>query len=231
MLKNSIYWKEASSELTDYKFAVTEMEKMVSAIREGLEPERIWLLQHPPIYTAGTAAAKSELLDTTRFPVFQTGRGGRYTYHGPGQLIAYTLIDLNQRNNDIRKYIYDLEQWIIDTLAEFNIVGQRRKGRVGIWVAKATENDKQKLETKIAAIGVRVRKWVTYHGISININPDLQHYSGIVPCGIKEHGVTSLLDLGVETDVTEVTYFLKKHFYSVFGYQAENSSNILQNIS
>ena len=225
MLKNSIFWKETLNEVTDYNLAVTEMEKMVSAIRDEVKPELVWFLQHPPIYTAGTAAAKSELLDPARFPVFETGRGGRYTYHGPGQLIAYTLIDLKKRNNDIRTYIYELEQWIIDTLAEFNIVGQRRKGRVGIWVVKQTDDNKQKLETKIAAIGVRVRKWVTYHGISININPDLRHYSGIVPCGIKEHGVTSLLDLGVKTDMTEVTYFLKKNFQSVFGYQTEDRYN------
>ncbi len=174
-----------------YNAAVAEMEKRVAGIREGTAQEAVWILEHPALYTAGTSAKDSDLLDP-RFPVFKTGRGGEYTYHGPGQLVAYVMLDLKKRQNepDLRSFISGLEQWITDTLAVFGIRGQRREGRIGIWV------DTQDGEKKIAAIGVRVRRWITYHGISINLNPDLSHFEGIVPCGIKDYGVTSIDDLG-----------------------------------
>jgi lipoyl(octanoyl) transferase len=176
----------------------------------------VWLLEHPPIYTAGTAAQPDDLLDPNRFPVIPTGRGGQYTYHGPGQLVAYTMLDLTQRGSDVRKYVHDLEQWVIDTLAEFGVRGERREGRVGIWVDRGRDSDGNSVEAKIAAIGVRVRRWVSYHGISINVEPDLEHFSGIVPCGISEHGVTSLVDLGITATIADVAHALRTNFETVF---------------
>ena len=217
MLKDYINCKETLTTLTDYRSSVIEMEKIVSEIRNHKAPQQHCLLQHPSIYTLGTGADKSELLEPSRFPVFHTGRGGRATYHGPGQLICYVMLDLNKREKDIRKYIFDLEQWIINTLAEFNIIGHRRKGRVGIWGIMNSAQNQKPSEAKIAAIGVRVRKWVSYHGISINIDPNLEHYSGIIPCGFRKYGVTSLSDVGVQADISEVAESLKDHFYSIFG--------------
>ena len=192
----------------EYEDAVAVMESTVADIREGTSPEQVWLLEHPPLYTAGTSAKPSDLIEK-KFPVFETGRGGQYTYHGPGQRVGYVMLDLKQRQKtpDIKKYICDLEQWIINTLAEFNIKGERREGRVGIWVVKP-----DKSEAKIAAIGVRIRHWVSYHGISINLNPDLSHFGGVVPCGIVEHGVTSFADLGVETTMEDLDAALQKHW-------------------
>lgn len=194
-----------------YPEALKFMEQRVASIRAGLESEAIWLLEHPPLYTAGTSAKSKDLLDM-RLPVYQTGRGGQYTYHGPGQRVAYVMLDLKKRQDepDLKKYIWQLEQWIIQTLSEFDICGERREGRVGIWIPGSPEK-------KIAAIGVRVRHWVAYHGISINLNPDLGHFDGIVPCGIPEHGVTSIHDLGRE-DVTmqDLDESLSDNFEKVF---------------
>ena len=216
MLKNSVEWRSTYKTPTDYKVAIGEMESIVSAVREGDAPQQVWLLEHPPIYTGGTGALAADLLDPERFPVFKTGRGGQYTYHGPGQLVAYVMLDLAKRGSDISKFINDLEKWIINTLLEFNIRGESRKGRIGIWVDRGKNCEGKNIEAKIAAIGVRVRRWVSYHGISINIHPDLEHFNGIIPCGVKEYGVTSLLDLGVNATFTEVETALRKNFETVF---------------
>lgn len=202
-----------SDQPIEYEDAVAVMESTVADIRAGTSPEQIWLLQHPPLYTAGTSAKAQDLIDP-KFPVFETGRGGEYTYHGPGQMVGYVMLDLKKRQKepDIKQYVRDLEQWIIDTLAEFGIKGERREGRVGIWVVKPDANG-NKSEAKIAAIGVRVRHWVTYHGISINLNPNLSDFSGIVPCGINEHGVTSFEDLGVEATMEELWEVLQEHIF------------------
>ncbi len=219
MSTNSIEWKESWEKPTDYDIAVTDMEQSVAAIHDGTESQRVWLVEHPPIYTAGTATQPGDLLDPDRFPVIQTGRGGQYTYHGPGQLVAYSMLDLAQRGSDVRKYVHDLEQWIIDTLAEFGIQGERREGRVGIWVDQGPNSDGIRMEAKIAAIGVRIRRWVSYHGISINVEPDLEYFSGIVPCGIREHGVTSLVDMGITATMADVAHALRTNFETVFGYE------------
>jgi lipoyl(octanoyl) transferase len=195
----------------EYQPAIEEMEARVAAIRAGTAAELVWLLEHPALYTAGTSARDEELLDPSRLPVHRTGRGGRYTYHGPGQRIAYVMLDLARRGPDVRCHVHGLEEWIIRTLACFNIRGERRDGRVGIWVARHGGEEK-----KIAAIGVRVRRWVTYHGLAINVDPELAHYRGIVPCGIAEHGVTSLAALGVRATVEEVDTALRTTFAEVF---------------
>lgn len=194
-----------SNELVEYEDAVADMESRVAAIREGREDELIWLLEHPPLYTAGTSARAEDLLNP-RFPVHQTGRGGQYTYHGPGQRVAYVMMDLRKRQAtpDIKNYVWRLEDWLIRSLAEMGVQGERRSGRVGIWVDEGGGR-----ESKIAAIGVRVRHWVTYHGFSINVNPDLSHFDGIVPCGIQEHGVTSLQALGRKLSLDDVDNILK----------------------
>ncbi len=191
------------------------MEARAEAIAAGAAGEQIWLLEHPPIYTAGTSARDEDLLDA-RFPVFRTGRGGQYTYHGPGQRIGYVMLDLRRRSMkgsgpDVRAFVFDLEQWLIETLASFNVRGERRKGRVGIWVKRGEQED------KIAALGVRIRRWVTFHGISLNIDPDLSHFSGIVPCGVSGHGVTSLAELGLPVSTADVDVALQQAFRKVFG--------------
>ena len=216
MLKNFVEWKSTYKSPTEYKVAIHEMESKVVAVREGDALQQVWLLEHPSIYTAGTGSRPADLLDPERFPVFKTGRGGQYTYHGPGQLVAYVMLDLAKRGSDITKFINDLEKWIINTLLEFNIRGELRKGRIGIWVDRGKNCEGKTAEAKIAAIGVRVRRWVSYHGISINIHPDLEHFNGIIPCGVKEYGVTSLLDLGVNATFTEVETALRKNFETVF---------------
>ena len=205
-----------SEGLVDYPAALAEMEARAEAIRHQGAPELVWLLEHPPLYTAGTSAKGGDLLQPDRFPVHATGRGGQYTYHGPGQRVAYVLLDLKNRGEDVRRYVRDLEEWIIRTLARFNLKGERRDGRVGIWVAHDGRED------KIAAIGVRVRRWVTFHGISINVDPDLSHFSGIVPCGIQESaaaplGVTSLAALGYIVSMPEFDMALRGAFEEVFG--------------
>jgi lipoyl(octanoyl) transferase len=195
----------------DYERAVEEMEMRVSAIRAGAAPELVWLLEHPPLYTGGTSARDEDLLDPRRLPVHRTGRGGRYTYHGPGQRIAYVMLDLTRRDRDVRCHVHRLEEWMIRTVARFGVKGERRDGRVGIWVARPSGH-----EEKIAAIGVRVRRWVTYHGVALNVDPELDHYRGIVPCGIADHGVTSLAQLGVAATMTEVDRTLRERFGEIF---------------
>ncbi|MDR3517324.1 MAG: lipoyl(octanoyl) transferase LipB [Azospirillaceae bacterium] len=199
-----------------YPDAVAAMERRVEAIRAGTEAELVWLLEHPPLYTAGTSARRQDLLQPDRFPVFATGRGGQYTYHGPGQRVAYVMLDLKRRDSDIRAYIRDLEEWLIRTLAQFNIRGGRREGRVGIWVDRGTTGAVPDQEDKIAAIGVRVRHWVSFHGVALNVEPNLDHFSGIVPCGIQGHGVTSFHDLGHLVTMPEVDLALKAAWQTVF---------------
>jgi len=195
------------------------MEDRVARIAAGTAPEAIWLLEHPPLYTAGTSAKPADLKDPGRFPVHQAQRGGQYTYHGPGQRVVYVMLDLGKRGRDVRCFVRALEAWVIATLAEFNVEGEVREGRVGVWV---TRGDKpltatgQKHEDKIAAIGIRLRKWISFHGISINVDPDLEHFSGIVPCGITEHGVTSLVDLGLPVAMNDVDVALRRCFSQVF---------------
>jgi lipoyl(octanoyl) transferase len=205
-----IEWRISPTPI-DYRGAVEEMEDRVAALRAGKATELIWLLEHPPLFTAGTSARDEELLEPRRLPVHRTGRGGRYTYHGPGQRIAYVMLDLRRRGQDVRCYVHQLEEWIIRTLARFEVRGERRVGRVGIWVVRPSGN-----EEKIAAIGVRVRQWVTYHGLALNVDPELGHYRGIVPCGIAEHGVTSLAELGIAASMREVDTALRRAFAEVF---------------
>ena len=211
----SVEW-HVEKERIEYAPAHDFMESQVAAIRAGTAPDRVWLVEHPPLYTAGTSADAHDLIDPDRFPVHATGRGGQYTYHGPGQRVAYVMMDLKNRNSDVRAYIYDLEEWMIQTLAKFDVAGERREGRVGIWVTNSDGT-----ENKIGAIGVRVRKWVSFHGLALNVNPDLSHFSGIVPCGISEHGVTSLHDLGVKVSMDEVDAALRQTFEDVFGRKTE----------
>lgn len=199
-----------------YPDALAEMDARVQAIREGSAPELLWLLEHPPLYTAGTSAKPDDLLAPDRFPVYQAGRGGQYTYHGPGQRIVYAMLDLRRRNPDLRCYVHALEEWVIRALARFNVTGERREGRVGIWVARHDLGLPMR-EDKIAAIGVRVRHWVTFHGLSINVEPDLSHFQGIVPCGIAQHGVTSLVDLGLPVTMDDMDVALRETFDEVFG--------------
>jgi lipoyl(octanoyl) transferase len=196
---------QISPGLTDYAAAVAEQEARAAAIADGLAAERLWLLEHPPLYTAGTSAQLQDLMDPKRFPVFQSSRGGQYTYHGPGQRIAYVQLDLSKREKDIRKFVCSLENWIIAVLAGFGVKGERRAGRVGVWVVRADGS-----EAKIAALGVRVRRWVTMHGVSINLCPNLAHFSAIVPCGLPGFAITSLADLGLAISMAEVDDMLRK---------------------
>ncbi|NQV82583.1 MAG: lipoyl(octanoyl) transferase LipB [Rhodospirillales bacterium] len=212
---NAVEWRISDAPVK-YTEAVSFMETRAAAIRAGEAPETVWLLEHPSLYTAGTSAVDSELLDKSRFPVYPTGRGGRYTYHGPGQRIAYVLLDLSKRGNDVRAFVHDLEAWVIRTLAHFNVTGEVHGDRVGIWVRRGAPDNPASTEDKIAAIGVRVRRWVTYHGVSINLEPNLEHFSGIIPCGIEEHGVTSLWDLGLTPSMPELDSVLKTTFEEVF---------------
>jgi lipoyl(octanoyl) transferase len=196
----------------EYPEALDFMEKRVAEIRAGTAPEVVWLLEHPPLYTAGTSAKREDLLEPDRFPVYDAGRGGQYTYHGPGQRVAYVMLDLQKRGRDVRCFVRDLEEWVILTLVQFGVKGEIRDGRVGIWVDRGAGR-----EDKIGAIGVRVRHWVTFHGISLNIDPDLSHFGGIVPCGITQYGVTSLWDLGHTPTSDEVDIALKHCFVEQFG--------------
>ena len=195
-----------------YADALAAMEARVAAILARRAPERVWLLEHPPLYTAGTSARREDLLDPGGLPVFRSGRGGQYTYHGPGQRVAYVMLDLAARGRrDLRCFVRDLERWLIETLAEFGVAGERRAGRAGVWVARDGG------EAKIAAIGVRVRRWVTFHGVSLNVAPDLARYRGIVACGVREHGVTSLAALGIDATMNEVDRTLRRRFDAAFG--------------
>lgn len=197
-----------------YEQALSFMEQRAAAIRDEDAPECVWLLEHPPLYTAGTSSDAVDLLDA-RFPVHIAGRGGEYTYHGPGQRIAYAMLDLKRRGPDVRRYVHNIEEWVIRTLATFNVRGERREGRPGVWVRR-TDIGAPNREDKIAALGVRVRRWVTLHGLSINLEPDLSHYDGIVPCGISEHGVTSLAELGITATMAELDMALRDAFMEVF---------------
>ncbi|MBV8800094.1 MAG: lipoyl(octanoyl) transferase LipB [Alphaproteobacteria bacterium] len=197
--------------LLAYPEAVAFMEERANAIAAARAPEMVWLVEHPPIYTAGTSADWADLIET-RFPVYKTGRGGQFTYHGPGQRVVYVMLDLKRRTPDVRAFVRDLEEWLIRALAQFDVQGERRPDRVGIWISR--DNGR---EDKIAAIGVRVRHWVTFHGVALNVTPDLSHFSGIVPCGVRGHGVTSLADLGIEVSMAEVDAALKSSFEEVFG--------------
>lgn len=206
-------WQTDNSPV-DYLSAVADMDARADAIRAGTAKERVWLLEHPPIYTAGTSAQASDLLTPNRFPVHVTGRGGQYTYHGPGQRIVYVQLDLNKRGPDVRGHVCRLEKWVMLTLAEFGIVGERRDGRIGVWVKRA--NSIAPVDDKIAAMGVRVRRWVTLHGLALNVDPDLSHYAGIVPCGVTDHGVTSMRALGVSASLSDVDQVLRRTFESAF---------------
>ncbi|WP_274424633.1 lipoyl(octanoyl) transferase LipB [Chelativorans sp. YIM 93263] len=206
--------------LTPYDEAIAFMERRAEAIRADNAREMVWLVEHPPLYTAGTSADSHDLLDASRFPVYKTGRGGEYTYHGPGQRVAYVMLDLKRRREDVRGFVTALEDWVITALASFNVRGERRNGRVGVWVQrhdKAPLPDGTPMEDKIAAIGIRLRRWVSFHGIAVNVEPDLSHYSGIVPCGISGFGVTSLVDLGLPVTLDDFDIALKQAFEEILG--------------
>ncbi|ACA19632.1 lipoate-protein ligase B [Methylobacterium sp. 4-46] len=204
-----------SEGLTAYREAEAAMEARAAAIARGEARERVWLVEHPPLYTAGTSAKEADLVAPDRFPVHRTGRGGQFTYHGPGQRVAYVMLDLNRRRPDLRLYVAALETWLIATLDAFTVRGERREDRVGVWVRRPEKGEG--VEDKIAAIGIRVRRWVTFHGISLNVEPDLTHFDGIVPCGVRAHGVTSLVDLGRPVTMPEVDAVLRARFEEVFG--------------
>ncbi|MBP0440287.1 lipoyl(octanoyl) transferase LipB [Tianweitania sediminis] len=214
--------------LTEYQDALAFMEAHVAAIRNHEAPELVWLVEHPPLYTAGTSAVDSDLLAPGRFPVFHAGRGGEYTYHGPGQRVAYVMLDLKRRREDVRAFVAALEAWIIRTLASFNIKGEQRDDRVGVWVRRPERPllpTGEMAEDKIAAIGIRLRRWVSFHGIAINVEPDLEHFSGIVPCGISGYGVTSFVDLGIPAAMGDLDLALKRSFAEVFGATAASESS------
>ncbi|MCJ9429253.1 lipoyl(octanoyl) transferase LipB [Kordiimonas sp. A6E486] len=213
-LSMPLEWK-ISDELVAYPDALAFMEERVRQIRAGDAAEMVWCLEHPPLYTAGTSADPADLVDPDRFPVYDAGRGGQYTYHGPGQRVVYFMLDLKKRGRDVRQFVYSLEEVIIRSLAKFGVTAERRKGRVGVWVERGAGR-----EDKVAAIGVRVRQWVTFHGIAINVEPDLEHFTGIVPCGISEHGVTSLADLGLPVTMDDLDVVLKDVFDEVFGLES-----------
>lgn len=202
---HEVEWRVTAG-LTPYPQALAEMEARAAAIRDGQASELVWLLEHPPLYTAGTSAAADELLAPSRFPVYPAGRGGRYTYHGPGQRVGYVMLDLDRRGRDVRLYVHALEDWLIDALGDLGVAARREAGRIGIWVGRGDE------EAKIGAIGVRVRRWVSLHGFSVNIRPDLGHFSGIVPCGLADFPVTSLAALGLSADMAEFDAALQRRF-------------------
>ncbi|MFK7746373.1 MAG: lipoyl(octanoyl) transferase LipB [Roseobacter sp.] len=209
-----------SDGLTDYRSAERWMEARAQAIAEGQAKECVWLVEHPPLYTAGTSAKPADLTDPDRFDVYETRRGGQYTYHGPGQRVAYTLLNVGARGRDVRMFVQHLEDWVIAALAQFNVTGHIRQGRVGVWVErpeKPLAATGKMREDKIAAIGIRLRKWVSFHGCSINVDPDLTHFEGIVPCGIADHGVTSLIDLGLPVTMNDLDVALRQSFEPIFG--------------
>jgi lipoyl(octanoyl) transferase len=205
MSREGIEWR-VSEGLTPYADAIAEMEERADAVREGKASELVWLLEHPPLFTAGTSADPAELFNPMGFPVFEAGRGGRYTYHGPGQRVVYLVLDLEKRGKDIRNFVHSLEEWMIASLADLGVTARREPGRIGIWTGEGPS------EAKIGAIGVRVRRWVTMHGLSINVAPDLSHFGGIVPCGISEYGVTSLAALGREPSMSRIDFALERNF-------------------
>ncbi len=205
--------------LVPYDDAVAFMDARVAAIADGSANEMVWLVEHPAIYTAGTSAKAADLIQPARFPVAQSGRGGQYTYHGPGQRVAYVMLDLRRRGPDVRRFVAALEGWLIATLTDFNVAGERREDRVGVWVRRPQKPavDGMIAEDKIAALGIRIRRWITFHGVSLNVDPDLEHFSGIVPCGVSRHGVTSLVDLGLPVTMAEVDARLRIRFEEAFG--------------
>jgi len=205
-----VRWQIADG-LVPYPEALARMDREVEAIANGTASELVWLVEHPPLYTAGTSADDADLVAPERFPVYRAGRGGQYTYHGPGQRVGYVMLDLRRRGGDVRAFVAGLEQWLIDTLAHFNVKGERREDRVGVWVRRGSRED------KIAALGIRVRRWVTFHGVALNVDPDLEHFGGIVPCGVREHGVTSLAGLGLPVSMADVDVALKASFHRIFG--------------
>jgi lipoyl(octanoyl) transferase len=211
-----VEWRVSDSPVA-YEIAVAEMEKRVAAIRAGTAPETVWLLEHPPVITAGTSAKPEDLLDSGRFPVFRSGRGGQYTYHGPGQRVAYIMLDLKKRGPDVRRYVRNLEDWVVRALAQFNVTAAPREDRIGIWIDHGGGR-----ENKIAAIGVRIRQWVSFHGIAINVEPDLSHYRAIRPCGIdpQQYGITSLVELGYPVTMEDLDLALMNTFDTVFGNNA-----------
>jgi lipoyl(octanoyl) transferase len=211
-----VEWRVSDTQVP-YPESLAFMEARVAELREGRAPECVWLLEHPPLYTAGTSADPRELLDPGRFPVFRAGRGGRYTYHGPGQRIAYLMLDLGRRGRDVRAYVAAIEEWVIAALARLGVLGMRRPGHIGVWVDLGAHGGRPGEEAKIAAIGVRVRHWISYHGVSINVDPDLGHFAGIVPCGIADRRMTSLLDLGITATAADVDSALMATFEGVFG--------------
>jgi lipoyl(octanoyl) transferase len=214
-----VRWRVADA-LVGYEDAVAEMERQVADIADGKADELVWLVEHPALYTAGTSADSKDLIEPDRFPVFATGRGGEYTYHGPGQRVAYVMLDLKRRRQDVRAYVAALEEVVIRTLDSMNVKGERREDRVGVWVRrpeKPTLPDGSMSEDKIAALGIRLRRWVSFHGLSINVDPDLSHFGGIVPCGISAYGVTSLVDLGLPVMMADVDIRLREAFEDVFG--------------
>lgn len=212
--------------LTDYDAAVAFMEARAAAIAEGSAEELVWLVEHPPLYTAGTSAKIEDLKDPHRFPVYPSKRGGQYTYHGPGQRVVYVMLDVGKRGRDVRCFVQDLERWVIATLAEFGLTGHIRDGRVGVWIERPDKQilpDGKIAEDKIAAIGIRLRKWVSFHGISLNVEPELSHFDGIVPCGITQYGVTSLVDLGLPVTMDDVDVALRHSFDGIFAMKAAPS--------
>ncbi len=221
----AVRWRITEA-LVPYEEAVAEMERQVAAIADGTADELVWLVEHPPLYTAGTSADSADLIQPDRFPVFATGRGGEYTYHGPGQRVAYVMLDLKRRRQDVRAYVAALEDVVIRTLDSMNVRGERREDRVGVWVRRPEKPllpDGTMAEDKIAALGIRLRRWVSFHGLSINVDPDLDHFSGIVPCGIRTYGVTSLVDLGLPVMMTDVDMRLRDAFQEVFGETVNDS--------
>ncbi len=210
---NTIEWRVTDTPVA-YPDALAVMEERVAAIAAGQAPELVWLLEHPPLYTAGTSAKPVDLVDPNRFPVYDAGRGGQYTYHGPGQRVVYVMLDVKKRSGDVRAFVTALEGWVIDALAAFNVKGETRPDRVGVWVRRPEKF--AGCEDKIAAIGIRLRRWISFHGISINVEPDLTHFDGIVPCGIREHGVTSLVDLGLPVTMSDLDVALKAAFHRRF---------------
>lgn len=211
---SAIAWA-ISDRPVDYATALQFMQQRVEAIANGVDREMIWLLEHPALYTAGTSARREDLLSPDRFPVHIAGRGGQYTYHGPGQRVVYVMLDVRRRFGDVRKFVCALERVVIETLAAFNVKGEIRRGRVGVWVARPGKGEG--IEDKIAAIGIRLRRWISFHGLAINVDPDLEHFSGIVPCGIVDHGVTSLEDLGQLVPMPDVDIALRRAFTALLG--------------